>query len=179
MKVLLDLDGVLADFHNHWYSVQPTLTRPEPWPNGLWSLAKIHDISFELSCKGLDIDFWRTIPWMEDGKEILASLEEFFGKRNICILTSNHVTDAATAAMGKVQWIERELPDYNHRYFLGAEKEFLAHKDVLLIDDKNENVDSFRVAGGSAFLLPRPWNRSFAQAKHSLFSLENFLHANH
>lgn len=165
MKCLLDLDGVLADFQSGWYQANPQYIRPEPWPNGVWSLSEVHGITFEQSCSSLSANFWSNLPWMPDGRMILKILENHFRPENICILTSNHVTYAAVAAFGKVHWIERELPEYKYRYLLGASKYFLAHEDVVLIDDKNENVDLFRANGGSAFLIPRPWNRDYARCE--------------
>jgi len=174
MKCLLDLDGIIADFHQQWHTMMG-IPYPNPWPAGVWSIAQVHGISWKDSCRGLNVNFWNSIPWMPDGREILTLLEEKFGKENICILTSNHVDDAATAAYGKVQWIERELPDYSHRYFLGAAKDFLAHPGVCLIDDKNENIANFCGAGGEGFLVPRPWNMKHFIADKAVFYLKDYL----
>ena len=175
MKCLLDLDGVLCDFHTHWHKFHPPHLYPDPWPAGEWSIAKVHGLQWTDTCKNLNLDFWTTMPWMQDGCKILALLESYFGQENICILTSNHVEDAATAAFGKVKWIETHLPEYKHRYFLGAAKGFLAHRDVILIDDKNENVDDFINQGGQAILVPRPWNRDYAFSGYAYDKLASFL----
>ena len=172
-RCLLDLDGVLADFHRAWHEHHPEYPYPDPWPEGVWSLSKVHNITYEQTNRNIGLSMWQSIQWMPDGKEILSLLEGHFSKKNICILTSNRVEKADIAAMGKVQWIERELPEYQSRYFLGAAKDFLAHRDILLIDDRNENVDAFIRAGGFAFLLPRPWNR--AHGKNAVPSLIDFL----
>jgi 5'(3')-deoxyribonucleotidase len=173
MKCLLDLDGVIADFHTAWYQKFNQFQRPDA--KGTWSIAKLHNITFEESCQGLDIEFWKNIPWMYDGKIILTLLEDAFGKKNISILTSNHVVDTRSAAYGKVRWIEENLPDYKYKYFIGGDKSFLAHKGMMLIDDKNENVDNFRMKGGHAFLVPREWNRGHLDKDQVQYQLIKFL----
>ena len=172
-KCLLDLDGVLANFHSHWHTFHPEYKELVPWPAGEWSIGKAHGISWEQTNVNIGMEFWISMPWMTDGKEILSLVEKHFGPKNICVLSSNWVAQADIAAAGKVQWIEREMPAYAHRYFLGAAKDFLAHQGVLLIDDKDSNVDKFREEGGYAFLLPRPWNRD--HGKNAVLSLIDFL----
>lgn len=173
MKCLLDLDGVLADFHAHWHAHNPQYKYK--YPNGTWSIAEVYGITWEESCRCLDnLEFWETIPWMPDGKEILALLESTFGKE-ICLLTSNQVDRADIAAMGKVRWIEREMPEYRNRYFLGANKHFLAHSGTVLIDDKGSNVEQFVNEGGCGILVPRDWNGDCRMADNALATLETRL----
>jgi hypothetical protein len=174
MKCLLDLDGIVADFHTQWYRYHPEHSRVDP--KGEWFLHKLHGITFEESCKKLDLSFWETIPWTVDGREIVTLLEETFGQDNICILTSNNVQPGADiAAMGKVRWIERELPEYRTRYFLGANKHFIAHCGALLIDDRDKNIEDFRKEEGDGFLYPRSWNSRYRRAHHAIDDLKGFL----
>src|SRR6266568_9467127 len=103
-KVLLDLDGVLADFYKQWYAYNLKWERKHP--QGEFYLHKLHvGLTWEESCRCLTATFWETLPWMPDGKEILTLLESRFGQENIFLCTSNQVDSAGVAAYGKVQWI--------------------------------------------------------------------------
>jgi len=171
--VLLDLDGVIADFHTHWHTYYPECPRPNPWPKGVWALADAHGVSWQYTCERLGLKFWRTIPFMFDARDILNLLESKYKRENIYLCTSNHVDDAGTAAKGKVEWIEKHMPEYKHQYFIGSAKHIFARPDSILFDDKNENVDQFIAAGGQACLVPRPWNRN--HQLHTMSTLRGFI----
>jgi len=53
-------------------------------------------------------------------------------------------------------------------------KEKLAAPCRLLIDDRSENVKAFRDAGGSAILVPRPWNDGSRERFESFLQLSTF-----
>ena len=77
---------------------------------------------------------------------------------------------------GKWAWIRDNLPIYLKRTIITqAPKHLLARPDTLLIDDKDENVDGFREAGGKALLIPRPWNRAHLQADRTVEVVKEFL----
>ncbi len=131
--------------------------------------------AYEESCKRLDTDFWKNLEWTYDGKRILKLLESTIGQQNICIVTSNNVTDNVSATNGKIQWLNKELPKYRDQFFIGVPKHFFAHPNALLIDDKDENVRDFLKAGGNAFLLPRQWNSLHEHYRSSINSLVNYI----
>ena len=69
---------------------------------------------------------------------------------------------------GKLEWIHEFTPRWMHRqYLVGPRKQFCAHREALLIDDADKNVNTFREWGGQALLVPRPWNSMHALAMHT------------
>jgi len=87
---------------------------------------------------------------------ILDHAANLVGEENVLIATSP--TKSADCHFGKYQWMERHLPDWMQRqYSVTPRKEWLATPGVLLIDDCDMNVNSFREKA-SAILVPRPWN---------------------
>lgn len=54
-----------------------------------------------------------------------------------------------------MQWFTRRR-DFTD-YIMTARKELLAGADAILIDDRLENVEEFRKAGGEAVLFPSRW----------------------
>lgn len=157
MRVLLDLDGCLCDFVN-------AACRMHSQPNPYLLDKEFHgydfvprlDISNIKFWKLLDRQFWANLEWMSDGKKILTHLEERFGPENICILSSPCLTEGCVD--GKIDWIRRELPGYMRRFLIGPDKNWCANSRTLLVDDREDNVNSFLEAGGQCILIPRPWN---------------------
>lgn len=152
----LDLDGVIVDFAQgciDWYTLDCT---PEDFKD--WGfIFNFFSGSEKDFWEGLTDRFWLGLNFTKEAKRILTLVEPM----KPCILTS----PARTGAGGKQQWIRENLPDYfnEDRYLIGPAKHYLAHKNSLLIDDSEENVDRFRKGvkgnGGMAILVPRPWNR--------------------
>lgn len=161
MKCALDLDGVCTDFvkgaclaHN----------RPNPFAGGVgsWDMAAHWKMTDEEFWRPLNShEFWSSLEWTADGKDILEIVERAFGKGNIVLLS--RPCDSPESASGKLEWIQREMPDYAQRYLLGPSKEFCAHDNAVLIDDNDKNVDTWMAHGGIGVLVPRPWNRDHAR----------------
>lgn len=156
MKLLLDMDGVLTDM------LKPIqdLYDLGPWPPGSGHeiqqvYPQLQDMSASKFWQSFDNeDFWANLPWHDDGKIILNLCEKHFPKINLC----TSPTLNPHCASGKVRWIQENLPAYRRKYFIGPKKWHLASPDHCLIDDREINVEKFRAAGGTAILVPRPWN---------------------
>jgi 5'(3')-deoxyribonucleotidase len=167
----LDLDGVLVDF------TKGVLEFHAQRGNKLASSLKYEEMDWDFDKKlGLDpeqfwgslgYDFWLNLDWTKEGKDILSLLESKFGD-NIAILSSPPKTGGAVE--GKLAWVAKHLPKYKRRTFIGARKELMAAESKLLVDDRGENCEAFREAGGHVFLVPRPWNGA-KQLEHKLMPL--------
>lgn len=113
--------------------------------------------------------FWNAIPrvlWATCPKSLqcdwlLDQCEALVGRDNICLLTGP--TKDPDCLAGKLEWIHDVMPSWLHRqYLIGPRKQFCAHPEALLIDDSDDNVNTFRAWGGNAILVPRPWNTMHA-----------------
>lgn len=62
---------------------------------------------------------------------------------------------------GKLRWIEEWMPDYSRRYLFGAAKQFCAGPGSVLLDDHSKNTERFVEHGGTAILVPGPWNSNY------------------
>jgi len=168
---MLDLDGVLVDFlaGAHKFHGIPYSNEDYPYEYGSYENCPPpnSDMNTREFWDALDAEFWTGLSWTSDGREILAAVEQAFGKENICLLTSptlNH-----ECIIGKMKWIERELSEYRRRYLIGPAKAFCAAPDTVLVDDANINVEDFAEAGGYTILVPRPWNLLHAADTMSSF----------
>lgn len=147
--IFLDMDGVIVDLQSpahdlHGMDVNTAFHRGE---------LQITDA--ELWGK-TDAIWWATLPWMEDGRGIVALCEDAVGPENVVICS----TPAAWpgSAEGKLRWIEQQMPNYMRRFVLTPNKAWCANGRTLLIDDRERNILAFRQAGGATLLCPRPWN---------------------
>lgn len=159
MKIFLDLDGVMADFNGGvlgWYKADDPYKNPANL--GKFGVDKLIGIPAKEFWAGLTYDFWVSLQPHNDAFEILGLLEEQFGKENICILSSPPNTNAGAAASGKIEWIEKHLPDYSRRFLLGSCKHFCANSNTLLVDDYDKNINLFKEHGGKTLFIARPWN---------------------
>ena len=175
--VFLDIDGVLTDFrkgiHNAFNKPYdyPTLTPKwlfwDDWP----------DVTFEMVNAVCTIPFWAGLEYMHDGHDILRTIVNKFSSEQIYLLTTPMPN--VWSASGKWMWVEKNLPNFYKRTIITqAPKHLLARPDTLLIDDKDENIDKFRAAGGKAIRVPRPWNCLYPWSDISLevvkLALRNF-----
>ena len=176
MKVLLDIDGVLADLVGGACKLH---NKPNPYDNhdnhGTYDIQKLMGIPAREFWGAMTRNFWANLeptPYMTD---IVNLLVKAYGGENICLLTSPILTDGCID--GKMEWIRKHLPAFKRQYLIGPAKEFCAHEGSLLIDDSETNVNKFRAAGGSAFLVPGPWN--LGHCTDPIKTLENYLRRVH
>jgi hypothetical protein len=175
MKIFLDMDGVLVDFnrpalflHGISYDIYPcsagwdiiracNILRPElnMTPGKFWGK--------------FNQRFWATLPKTNLCDTLIRTVEGYVGAENVALLTSGQWPEAAA---GKTEWVRDNLPSYRERLIIGTAKEFLAGPDRLLIDDRDKNVEDFRAAGGSAILVPRPWNTKWQKRLPASYVLE-------
>jgi 5'(3')-deoxyribonucleotidase len=171
----LDIDGVLADFcvaaclaHRRVNPYVPVFGDP-PLE---FDMDKLWGMSLEEFWKPLSShNFWANLGWTKDGLEILKIVEAEFGATNVYLLSKP--CDSPESASGKLEWIQKKLPDYANRYLLGPAKDFAAHTGAVLIDDNDVNINTWRKRGGIGVLVPRPWNSAHdRQYKTSTLGIE-------
>ena len=158
--VFLDLDGILVDFNKgvHAAHSRPDVYTISPDNNGLYGLAEIWGIPKKDFWEPTQQPgFWESLDKTPEADDIVNYCCEQYGGGNICILTSPSLHMACIPE--KRTWMQKHYPHLAKNMLFGSEKKFLAGPDRMLIDDKNENVDSFSAHGGLGLLYPRPWNR--------------------
>lgn len=172
-RVLLDMDGVLVDFVGGVASRIGRDVAFEPGERYSYFVERIFGVPSSRVWAGVDRSFWsslRPLPWMG---ELIDELEMRFGAQNVCLLTSPVPQEGCLE--GKLDWIREHLPNYRRRFLIGPNKEFCASPTHVLIDDRQENVDRFRAAGGQGFAFPAPWNANYTHAQDPLPELRRFI----
>ena len=145
-KIYFDMDGVLADFER---GVRE-LCGMEPAPQGPAWVPGCDDAMW-VEIQKVD-HFYDRLEWMPGSKELFVELYERYGDR-VEILTGvpkpkRNVPDAGA---DKIKWIHRLLgEDIKVNIVLREQKpEYCRSKDCILIDDFNENIDSWTASGGT------------------------------
>lgn len=167
MQILLDLDGVIVDFCDGVFrALGDSPTDFRKWPHNQWDWFESLGWTYEQVNVICDSDFWADLNWTTDGHNILKTILQRQCPKQVYLVSCP--MSNVDSISGKIRWVRRNLPAYELRTIITrVPKSFLATPDRLLIDDKNENVDDFKKAGGNAILYPRPWNRQW-QIKNSL-----------
>mgnify|MGYP003426652303 FL=1 len=153
MYIFIDLDGVLADFAKSAIKKHNKYIHPNEITWDIPTQIGFDCITSPDFWNPLDYDFWANLPWTTEGKEIYEQTISHYGKDKCFILTAPAVSKGCID--GKIHWIKKNL---DIPYLMTNNKHVIA-KGNLLIDDRNENHDSFIQHGGKCVLVPRPWNR--------------------
>ena len=139
MTIYFDLDGVLVNFVKQCTEKKCFKT------NGKVNWDKVDSLGKE---------FWTEMEWMPGSKELYKKLEVFANSVGwkIKILSAIH---SDSGKEGKIEWCEKNLGISRSNIDIVKKKEYkLARANPLsiLIDDKEELVNSFTYAGGTGIL---------------------------
>ncbi len=164
MRLFLDMDGVLVDYYAgvceaHGHKPWPYFCRVGDW--NFYDGDPMH-LNSQIVAPKMGRDFYATLPWMRDGKAILAAAEKAVGAENVFLLSSPWSTPGCDE--GKRLWVRVNAPAYAPRTLIGACKEACAFRGGILFDDSDANCKLFVKWGGRARVVPRPWNSRHEQA---------------
>ncbi len=159
--ILLDMDGVIADFMGAILELHGQRELADKWPDGEADYAGVLGMTkdeFWKPVDGLGGRFWAGFPPYPWLNELLALLRE-----TAPFTISTSPSRSAACASAKVEWLREHFQEPLYMDFMiGTQKYLLAKPDVVLIDDQHKNIDKFREHGGQAILFPQPWNSNFA-----------------
>ena len=159
--ILLDMDGVVADFVSAacvLFGKDPRAEHSRLTSERGWNFFADWGYTPTDFWAGIDRageDFWIGIkpePWashLYDGLRTLAP---------VYFCSSAALTPSAWS--GKIKWL-REFVGIGHfnDVVLTTHKHLLARPTNCLIDDNQDNIDAFERFGGKTILFPRLWNK--------------------
>lgn len=152
MDILLDCDGVLADFVT---AAIKTCGRKEEHDDirgwGFFEDWGLTEDEFWEKCKGRE--FWMSLkpyPW---AKRLLKGLKR---EGDVTIMTSP--SQDYECAGAKIEWLEKNLGVNYKDVSITHKKKIAANPSSLIIDDKPSHIDDFRSRGGRGILFSQPWN---------------------
>lgn len=198
--ILLDMDGVIADFFNHslnlWgitldaylqhnpcrpieYNVGKWVQelRPDdvtitgnPWTPGSWFEGAIAN-------NAMLYDFWLSMPEYTWAEELIDMCFAHTSHLYICTKPMRH----SECHMQKHAWLSAHYPELADKLIITTNKTLLAHPEHILIDDLEDSVRHFSNRGGQGILFPQPWNSNHAivdrlgHVRHMLKEIEVYI----
>ena len=156
LNIFLDKDGVCVNF------VMGVLKRfnseflLNSWPKGVPEIADVLGISSSEMWQILEKEkcsFWRSLDeysWFKNLYKEACSLG------NVVFLTKPNLDPSSLK--GKVEWMQDRFGKDFRKYIITSEKHHCADKNSVLIDDNEDNCESFEKNGGTAILFPQVWN---------------------
>jgi FMN phosphatase YigB (HAD superfamily) len=133
-KIYCDMDGVLVDFDKGYKE----LTGKD--------IAGQHfnDTDFWDPINKAGYDFWINLEWMKDGKRLWNYIQKY----NPELLSAPSRQNDSRVA--KHDWVNRELPGVHLILRSAKHKKDFAAPNHILIDDRIDNIQGWREAGGIA-----------------------------
>jgi len=154
------MDGVLCDFVHSSLALHNRIDLLDDWPLGERRIPQVLGISkssFWAKVDEMGHEFWSQMPPFDWTQDLVSLVEEH---APYTILSSPSLN--ANCPTGKINWLRNHIHGSFRDYLFGHQKHFCAKPDVVLIDDTDYNIDSFREHGGRAILFPQPWNANHA-----------------
>jgi len=173
-RILLDLDDVLNQLT--MWTMKCVGCDVDPMDNHLFPIEVGYDVvaaanlmhptkrdwSVSEFWDSIKREHWATAPKSPECDWLLKTCVDLVGEDEVFIATSP--TKDPDCLAGKLEWIQRELPDFMHRqYVITPRKGIGASPETLLIDDCQKNCEAFRTHRnprhrGQTLLVPKPWN---------------------
>jgi 5'(3')-deoxyribonucleotidase len=160
LRILLDLDGVLSEWVKGAADMlglsYDDLMRT--WPRGEYTIAptlRISEDELWRRVHAIGEDFWAGLPETPWARRLYEGARKL-GPVFFLTSPSNHPSSLA----GKLTWMQKFTGNPRFKDFLvGPRKELCASAGSVLVDDSDDNLAKFSVAGGRAICFPRVWNR--------------------
>jgi FMN phosphatase YigB (HAD superfamily) len=133
-KIYCDMDGVLVDFDKGYLKLTGNQLDGE----------HRSDTDFWDPINKAGYDFWINLDWMPDGKRLWKYIEKY----NPQLLSAPSRQEDSRVA--KLDWVYKELPNTHLILRSAKHKKDFAGPNCILIDDRIDNIQGWRDAGGIA-----------------------------
>ncbi len=155
--IFLDMDGVLCDFSGgacRLFGWDATARHKYGWD--FWEGFGYTEADFHAGIIKAGEPFWAGLDELPHARQIY----DHCLATGAAVMFASSPTREFSGVRGKYEWLVKLTgkPNVGRQFIPILLKELLAGPNRLLIDDKDENVEAFRSAGGSAILFPQPWN---------------------
>lgn len=131
-KIYCDMDGVLTNFDKSYFELTGVDIRNQ----------FRNDSKFWDPINNAGVKFWSEMEWNQDGKLLWDYIEKYEPK----ILSAP--SRAVESRIGKIMWVERELPGVELILKYAKDKKDLSDSNSILIDDRLDNILGWREKGG-------------------------------
>jgi cytidyltransferase-like protein len=128
-----DMDGVLVDFEKGYEDLTGKNIKGQHVKG---------DSDFWKPISDAGESFWTNLKWMQDG----VQLWEYIKQYNPILLSAPSRERSSTT--GKEKWVEQNIPGTKLILRYADKKQEFAHAKSILIDDREDNITRWQLAGG-------------------------------
>jgi hypothetical protein len=132
-KIYCDMDGVLVDFEKGYEELTGRNIKGQHVSGG-------PDFWDPITKAGAS--FWVKLQWMPDGKQLWEYIKQYTP-----VLLSAPSREESSK-IGKYVWVKREMPGTKLILRSAERKQEFATPQSILIDDRKDNIDRWKEAGG-------------------------------
>ena len=161
-NIFVDMDGVLTNFEGRFE--QFAGVTPDEYiaqKSNQFGKDKAYEQFWDLVDEQVGVRFWAGMPWMPEGEELYKHIKKY----KPTILTSPSRNE--NSKIGKGVWVKRNMSGVPVKFGYGASgKSKYAGPNNILIDDRTENIQAWKAAGGIGILF-----KSTEQVKNELSKL--------
>lgn len=167
VNLYVDMDGVVCNFIQSaieaHQGISPVgdmvVSQVESW-NFFEEVGMTWEEFFQpvLEWKG----FWEYIPAYSHAAEFLFGIDALVKESGLDVTVSFCSTpiDDPDCYSGKLKWLKSHgFLNLADNLMLVKDKNTLIRTDAILVDDRQETVDTWRAEGGMGVLYPRQWNK--------------------
>jgi len=130
-KIYCDMDGVLVDFEKGYFDLTGREASYKTNPEEFWK--PITDAG---------VKFWTGLQWMPDGKQLWDYIKGY----NPELLSAPSREESSK--IGKFVWVKRNIPGTKLLLKSAERKQEYATPNTILIDDRADNIQRWKDAGG-------------------------------
>jgi len=155
--ILLDIDGVLADFVGHALK----LLHKEEVIVDRWDFYDQLEMTAKEFWNAIDKaghNFWANIPKLPWADHIIEQLQLNIHDTEHKIILCTSPTNSPYCVSGKIEWIHKNYPQFKDYFIITPCKTLLGGRDNIVIDDNEMNCESFNSMGSHTVLFPQLWN---------------------
>lgn len=156
-KILIDMDGVIADFVRGCCEAHD---RPNPFKGKYrgYNIEEAWGISTEEFWEPMkNPSFWENLKRFSWSDSIVTKAFSLVGPENVSICTAPSTIGYTAAVEGKLRWLDSHYPDI--KKIFTKHKYFCAEPNTALVDDTESKIEAFNEYGGVGILFPQPWNQ--------------------
>ena len=132
-EIYCDMDGVLVDFERGYEELTGKNIRGNHVKG---------DADFWQPITDAGVKFWTGLNWMPDGKQLWGYIK----KRKPSLLSAPSREESSR--IGKHIWVENNTPGVNLILRAADKKQEFASPNAILIDDRADNIQRWKDAGG-------------------------------
>jgi 5'-nucleotidase len=155
-RLLVDMDGVLADVYSRFFELHEEETGKRKQLNDIIGL-KEGEAFPELYRWVMTPGFFRTIPVMRDSQPVLKKLNEAYE-----VIIISMATEFPVSLSDKQLWINDNFPFISWRQSIFCGNKSLIPADIM-IDDHFKNLDFFK---GETLMFVQPHNINSTDHRH-------------